>query len=55
MPRCTDGNWCVDDLCHWGSRTLCGVEAAEYDPAGEFHRAEDEDPYYDPDHDWDPS
>lgn len=36
MPRCSDGSWCIDDLCHFTSRTLCGIYEDEYDDRGEF-------------------
>lgn len=29
MPRCRDGSWCIDDLCHFTEVTLCGVYLSE--------------------------
>lgn len=37
MPRCSDGKWCIDDMCHWGGRTLCGLEREDFDLDGEHH------------------
>lgn len=50
MPRCTDGKWCIDDMCHGGGRTLCGIDRENYDLDGEMHDPHadyDEDPYPD--------
>lgn len=41
MPKCRDGKFCIDDLCHFTERTLCGLWTIE-----EF---DDEDDYLDDD------
>ena len=44
MPRCRSQAWCVDDLCHMTSRTLCGLWVdEELDAEGEW-AADDEWP-----------
>lgn len=42
MPRCVDGSWCVDDLCHMTARTLCGTDTThDLDDEGEFRDEDD--------------
>lgn len=35
--RCTDGTWCIDDLCRSGGQTLCGLDRSDFDLNGEQH------------------
>ena len=43
MPRCRDGKWCIDDLCHMTEVTICGVWLSEdRGPDGDYP-AEDDD------------
>ncbi len=53
MPRCKDGGYCIDDLCHNGSVTLCGLYwFQDLSESGEW-MGEDDD--YDPEYDDEPS
>lgn len=47
MPRCRDGKWCIDDLCHFTEQTLCGLWTDEdHDGDGEWS-TDDEDEWGD--------
>jgi hypothetical protein len=36
MPRCRDGLYCIDDLCHMTEQTLCGIWVNEAEEAGDL-------------------
>lgn len=49
MPRCKDGQWCIDDLCHMTEQTLCGVWVNAAEEADDWGEEYEDDPQ-EPDH-----